>query len=169
MNWAEITSQEELLSWVPEDYRLYSNKKGYYRLTGFELSGNCWWCGADLNGKQRKWCTRNTVGELRGHWYIYYRHFCWSYARNWCIQRQDGHCANCDKHYGYSLEVHHIIPLKGNEREWTPFNLPWNLIGFCHGCHLEIHAAMRPEKLPSDPWEALMLKGQIPLFGELVR
>lgn len=168
MNWAEVTTQEELLAWVPEDFRLYPDVEGHYRLTGFERMGGCWWCGAELTGRQRKWCTRFQIKAEQGHWINYYNHFCWPYARNWCIERQGGHCANCGKYYGSFLEVHHIIPLEGSERQWTPFNLPWNLTGLCHACHLLVHAAMRPERLPLDSWAARIAAGQLPLYPELV-
>lgn len=170
MNWAEVTSAAELLTWVPEDYRLRPDRAGYYRLTGYELTGRCWWCGGELKGKQKKWCTRFQLKAKQGHWIDYYNHFCWPYARDWCIERQEGKCANCGRGGAdkQSLEVHHIIPLEGNERQWTPFNLPWNLIGFCHQCHLEAHAAMRPERLPADPWLARIALGQLPLYPELV-
>lgn len=168
VNWALVASEQELLTWVPEDYRLRPDRAGYYRLTGFEETGRCWWCGAELTGRQRKYCRAKHRNE-EGHWHIYYKHFSWSYARAWCIERQEGKCANCGKEDWSSLEVHHIIPLEGNERQWTPFNLPWNLMGFCHECHLEAHAAMRPERVKPDPWQARIDAGQLPLIEELLK
>ena len=164
MNWAEVTTAEELLSWVPDDFRLYPDRTDRYRLTGYELTGRCWWCGGELTGRQRKYC-RSRHRDEEGHWHVYYKHFCWPYARDWCIERQGGHCANCglDCEFGL-LEVHHIIPLEGSNRLWTPFNLPWNLVGLCHDCHLLAHAAMRPERLDPDPWARRILTGQLPLY-----
>ena len=177
MNWSEVNSAAELLTWVPADYRLRSSIDGRpiygrYYLTGFELTGRCWWCDSELTGRQRKYC-RSKHHDEEGHWHIYYKHFSWTYARSWCNERQKGICANCGwrparydenepNYTWYCLEVHHIIPLNGEERQLTPFNLPWNLIGFCHGCHLEIHAAMRPgPRPPPDPFELAIAKGQL--------
>jgi hypothetical protein len=119
----------------------------YTVLTGYEGTGRCFWCGAELKGSKLKW-------YCRGHMKEYYRHFKWRSARNWCCERQNGICANCGKRCGcrkqrggYSLEVHHIVPLQGGwKRYFSAYNLPWNLIGLCHDCHQEVHAAMRPPR-----------------------
>ncbi|KKN57900.1 hypothetical protein LCGC14_0557310, partial [marine sediment metagenome] len=36
-----------------------------------------------------------------------------------------------------------IVPLLGERRQFTAYNLPWNLIVLDHWCHVELHAAMR--------------------------
>ena len=122
-------------------------------LTGLENTDHkCWWCGCELKGRAKKWC--------RGHMKEYFRHFEWASARAWCINRQKDRCANCG---GFSsLEVHHIVPLKGGARYFTAYNLPWNLIGFCHACHQEVHAVMRPPKESTvfDSWEQAEFAGQ---------
>jgi len=136
----------------------------YTVLTGFEGTGRCFWCGDELKGKLRRYCY--------GHMQEYYKHFEWSSARVWCIERQEGRCANCGKSYAdYSmhpswwtgLEVHHIVPLNGSPRYFSAFNLPWNLIGFCHDCHMEVHAVMRAEKRQPkdiDIFELALSRGQ---------
>ena len=117
----------------------------------------------ELKGKLKRYCY--------GHMKEYYRHFEWSSARDWCCERQEGKCANCGadgmrgENYWplYSLEVHHIVPLSGTTRYFTAHNLPWNLIGLCHGCHKEIHRVMKPPKTPSplpDSWEEAEKVGQ---------
>jgi len=137
----------------------------YTVLTGFEDTGLCFWCGGVLKGKLKRYC--------RGHMTEYYRHFEWASARRWCIERQDGRCANCGikqgsvigiNHNGWkmlqgALEVHHIIPLCGEKRYFSAFNLPWNLIGFCHDCHQEVHAVMREASKP-DPFALAIARGQ---------
>jgi 5-methylcytosine-specific restriction endonuclease McrA len=92
----------------------------------------------------------------------YYRHFVWGFARAWCIERQEGLCANCHCYFGDELEVHHIVPLNGGVRWLTPYNLPWNLIGFCHQDHLAVAAAMVPPKNSTvlDSWEHADFIGQ---------
>jgi len=149
----EITTAAELERFLPGKVVIANTT--YTLLTGYEGSGSCHWCGGELKGYLRRYCY--------GHMKLYYRHFLWTDARKWCIKRQDGLCANCGTRLSYSLEVHHIIPLNGSERIWTAYNLPFNLIGFCHDCHQEVHAAMKPPKLPKpipDPWEEAMAAGQ---------
>jgi len=149
-----LESGQELEKFQPS--QLVINKQAFSVLTGFENTNHkCWWCGCDLKGKAKKWC--------RGHMTLYYRHFDWQYARNWCIKRQNYLCANCGIKGGYGLEVHHILPLKGESRYYTAYNLPWNLIGLCHACHQEIHAVMRPpkESFIFDSWKRAEFVGQL--------
>ena len=122
------------------------NGTAYQVLTGYEV-GNaagehiCFWCGGELKGKLKRYC--------RGHMTEYYGHFDWGYAAAACRNRAEFHCENCAKYI--QPEVHHIVPLKGASRQFTAYNLPWNLIGLCHKCHVELHAAMRPPKLKLPP------------------
>lgn len=128
----------------------------YQVMTGLEGTGVCWLCGADPGGKQyRRYCW--------GHGKIYYELFHWSWAAPAALERADYRCENCGRAAYYhdqitpvKLEVHHIIPLEGGIRTWTFLNLPWNLIALCHDCHLEVHAAMRP-----DGWEKLIRKAEV--------
>lgn len=140
----------------------------YNVLTGYEGTGRCFWCGGELKGsKLKRYC--------RGHMKEYYRHFDWQSASRWAIERADHRCENCGvkekpiewgfNSYRINLEVHHIVPLKGNSRQFSAYNLPWNLIVLCHACHQEVHAAMRPPKLRPkkdifDSWEEAKKVGQ---------
>ena len=136
------------------------NHKRYTVLTGYENTDHkCFWCGEELTGKLKRYCY--------GHGRKYYRHFEWSSARSWCIDRQEGCCANCGERGGRILEVHHIVPLKGELRYFTAFNLPWNLIGLCHECHQEVHAVMRKanKPIPPDIFEKALTRGQLVLEG----
>ncbi len=139
---------DELIHW---DGATGRDSFGIYTLiTDYEGTGGCFWCGEDLNGKRRRFC-----GHRSGHWTEYANHFYWSYASSWALKRAGHRCENCGTPeidipmFGsrYSersgLETHHIIPLKGEQRAVTPYNVPWNLICLCHKCHLEIHAVMR--------------------------
>jgi len=155
---------DELLRW--DFYTTRDETYGNYSvITGFEGQGGCFWCGNELTGKQKKFC--------RGHWTQYWKHFGWSYARSWCLKRYEYKCANCGYHqivpegdhpswYTEGLEAHHIIPLKGEIRSLTPFNIYWNLICLCHDCHQEIHAVMREASKPiaPDSFELAIKNGQ---------
>jgi len=159
----DIEYAYELERFIPGEVLI--NKQKYLVLTGYEGTGRCFWCGSELNGKTKRYC--------RGHMQEYYRHFYWPYASNWAIKRADRKCQNCGVKiksipYGYSghrvnLEVHHIIPLNGDRRDFSAFNLPWNLIVLCHDCHMELHAVMRPPKEPGkgfDSWDDAIKAGQ---------
>lgn len=152
----EIESGAELLRFQPNEVEI--NGRLYLVLTGYEGTGHrCFWCGGELKGKLKRYCY--------GHMLLYYRHFEWSSARAWCIERQEGRCANCDVFQGDRLEVHHIVPLDGSPRYFTAFNIWWNLMGFCHDCHQEVHAAMRPlpavrSRTIGDSWIEAKRRGQ---------
>jgi hypothetical protein len=120
----------------------------YTVITGFEGTGGCFWCGKELSGR-RRFC-----GNRSGHWTAYQDYFYWAYAKFECIKRAGNHCESCGAEegvWGYynmsTLEVHHIIPLDGQDRAMSVFNVPWNLVCLCHTCHMELHAVMR---LPKD-------------------
>jgi hypothetical protein len=155
---------EEMIRWPCVKSR---DKLGtIYIITGFEGTGRCFWCGSELTGKQKRYCrtevtdddfVEDLLSDKVAHWRLYWRYFCWTYAAPWCLERYDYRCANCGYHhvvpagdhpswYTRGLEVHHIVPLEGGERLWSPYNVPFNLISLCHSCHLEIHAIMRLEK-----------------------
>lgn len=164
MNYALADRVEDIIRW---DGAYDKDRWGtFHILTGYEGTGRCFWCGEELTGRATRYCrSKDPV-----HWRLYWEHFNWGYARKWCCRRQEGICANCGWHppldrdgeYSwYGLEVHHIVPLDGTLRIWTPYNLPWNLIGFCHECHLEVAAAMKPEKALTDPFEEALRTGQL--------
>lgn len=136
----------------------------YIVLTGFEGTGRCFWCGGYLKGKRKRYCT--------GHMQLYYIHFLWTNAASWALERADHKCENCGKEREYidwgwngrriNLEVHHIVPLKGDRRDFSAFNLPWNLVVLCRECHLEIHRIM--EAINTDPWVIAQESGQAVMF-----
>ncbi len=146
------------------------NRRTYTVLTGYEgTERKCFWCGESLTGsKLKRYC--------RGHMKLYYNHFDWGYAKDWCIERYEHRCANCGMaeedipqvgtyYFRSGMEVHHIIPVNGESRQFTAYNLPWNLIPFCHKCHLLVQAAMREEvvkkiKAAADPFELAITQGQ---------
>lgn len=163
VNIAEATTEEEIFKFIVSTEK---DKVGtYHILTGYEGTGQCFWCGEELVGRQKRYCRHNA------HWREYWRHFNWGFARDWCIERYDDRCANCGTAYRdlvenfwyrrSNLEVHHIIPLEGRDRIWTPYNLPWNLIPFCHKCHGLVHIIMSSAKISS----LAIARGQLALEG----
>lgn len=144
------------------------NGTTYTVLTGYEPTGRCFWCGGELKGKLQRYCY--------GHMKEYYRHFEWASASRWALNRAGHRCENCGTieiniakswyaaPYRSNLEVHHIIPLKGERRYFSVFNLPWNLTVLCHDCHMELHAVMSPPKTPwaksYDNWALAQSQGQ---------
>jgi len=167
MNAFDLTCGAELESFIPSTVLI--NRTRYTVLTGYEGEKHrCFWCGKDLNGsKLKRYC--------RGHMMIYYDHFDWNYASVAAMKRANYKCENCgagESRYldrwkskqtqiqvyrTGALEIHHIVPLKGETRQFSAYNLSWNLVVLCHDCHVGpggIHAAMRPpkpEKPLSDP------------------
>ena len=157
---------EELLHWdVSTDRDTFGT---YHIITGFEGTGGCFWCGKELEG-HRRFC-----GHQSGCWTHYQDHFYWNYARFECLKRAGHQCENCgaeEKMEGevgswyyvkVNLEAHHIIPLEGEERSYSPYNVPWNLICLCHICHQLIHAVMRELNRPAplDIFSEAEAKGQ---------
>jgi hypothetical protein len=147
----EIETVDDLLRFCPAEITIGHTK--YFVLTGFEGTGRCFWCGSVLKGKLLRYCY--------GHMTEYYNHFNWGYASFEAKKRADGLCQNCGLK-SINLEVHHIIPLNGETRFFSAFNLPWNLIALCHDCHMEIHRAMRPPKTSKviDIFELARARGQ---------
>lgn len=145
---------EELIRWPVFTER---DSYGIYMvITGFEGTGGCFWCGEKLEGR-RRFC-----GHRSGHWTCYQDYFFWGYARYECLKRYDWRCANCES--TYQPEAHHIIPLEGEARSMSPFNIPWNLICLCHGCHQLIHVVMREAKAliaKPDMFDLALARGQL--------
>jgi len=143
------TTVDELLH---SGFNVERDSFGDYRtMTGYEGIGNCFWCGRVLQRERQRYCRQGLVDRQHGliaHWLEYYRHFNWTFARAWCFERYEKRCANCNR---VGSEMHHIIPLEGTDRGWSYFNLPWNLILFCHDCHQEVHAVMREVSRPPAP------------------
>ncbi len=151
----------------------------FFSITGYEAAGNCFWCGAPLEGKR---AAKGITHYCKGHGELYRRYFEWGPASKWALQRADYRCENCGiksgavlgevtSSSGYRLswiravlEVHHIVPVNGAARWFHPFNIWWNLIVLCHKCHQEVHAAMRllPKVAPPAPPVFLPL---FPEFG----
>ena len=159
---------DELIHW---DVSTAHDSFGVYTIiTGFEGTGCCFWCGTNLNGERRRFC-----GHRSGCWTRYQEHFAWSYASHAALRRVGRKCENCGKeerdipeiggHWNIrtGLEVHHIIPLNGEDRAVSVYNIFWNLICLCHDCHMELHAILRQLKeltAKPDTFEVALALGQ---------
>ena len=165
------TDVEELIHW--DTFRDHDSFGWFTVITGYEGTGRCFWCGEDIEGR-RRYCSGR-----KGCWTRYQEHFRWGYASARCLKHYEYTCANCrlELYPAYwngtrRLEVHHIIPLNGEERTVSVYNIFWNLICLCHACHIELHAVMRPPKLDKnltvDWWnEALKVGQSVFSFGAM--
>lgn len=114
--------------------------------TGFENTPRrCWWCGAPLPGRRRRYCS-----DMCGEAYLTkcVHPLWWTGAEGAAVPmalRRAGY--QCQEHGGVhkgGLEVHHIIPLgEGERRHKSPKNNQVNLIVLCTAHHKAEHAAMR--------------------------
>jgi hypothetical protein len=104
--------------------------------------GFCRWCGGQLkNRRQKKFCSQECTDS-------FYHTFFWQWAVGQALRREHYRCQFCgvgskasvhlDNRFTI-LDVHHIIPLGGENRTWHVLNYPSNLIVLCHDCHITIH------------------------------
>jgi 5-methylcytosine-specific restriction endonuclease McrA len=76
-----------------------------------------------------------------------YRGKGWRLARLVVVSDQAGNCADCGKHVGKSLPVHHVRPY----REFNTArqaNARSNLIGLCQSCHMKREPRGRTQPKP---------------------
>ena len=121
--------------------------------TGFENRGLCAMCGGELPKRRRAYCSDGCAD-------VYVSLFSWGSAYLDASKRVHHKCQACGvtrdglfkvglKELGYDdpsiyilyrFEVHHIIPLNGEDRTWHPLNIPSNLRVLCHDCHVYEHS-----------------------------
>lgn len=131
---------------------------GEIHFTGFEDNGVCWYCGNELPQRRRKWCS----DKCRD---IYWQTWNWHFASLACRKRAKNCCENCHKREGISsLEIHHIIPLNGQDRNWNKLNEPDNLLCLCHDCHMQVHRATQKENKNLTKYALEIEKGQLVLL-----
>lgn len=109
--------------------------------TGYENQGICSMCAGELPKRRRSYCSEACAD-------LYVSLFFWGQAYRDAKERANHKCQRCGitergiyklvyPHWEIAgLEVHHIIPLNGAFRAWSPLNMPWNLRALCHECHL---------------------------------
>lgn len=87
------------------------------------------------------------VGDKNPLWQggeVTYRGKGWKELRMVVVKRQNGDCANCGKHVGRSLPVHHIKPFR-LFRSTAEANQVDNLIGLCQSCHMKLEVRKTSE------------------------
>jgi 5-methylcytosine-specific restriction endonuclease McrA len=118
----------------------------YSLLTGHEGTGQCWWCGGEYPDRRpRRFCSRDCAEAYAGQ-------FVWTIAAGRAL-RLHPTCADCGAGYSRirgvrNLEVHHLAPLNGEDRNHSLKNRPDNLVVLCHDCHMKRH---HPEPEPKGP------------------
>ena len=138
-----------------------------HNFTGNEGRRRCFWCGVEVNERKRYCCPE--------HQELYWKHFRWPEASDWCLERDGGKCVDCGLkpersalYWRSSLRVHHIDPLKGEaNRLWSIKNRPENLVTLCPACHGKRHSSPKEPKEPEDRVEQEVAQGQLVLEGML--
>jgi len=69
-----------------------------------------------------------------------YRGRGWLIARAEVVADQGGNCAECGKHVGRSLPVHHKLPFRLFDTAEAA-NARSNLVGLCQSCHMKAERA----------------------------
>lgn len=106
--------------------------------------GHCVKCGKKLEGRRRKWCSKECV-----RWYE--RNHIWSFARVAARRRDKYMCRICGgKEVGDDistrLEVNHIEPRNGGGYGTGCWNHLENLETLCHKDHLIVTAQQRKSR-----------------------
>jgi len=114
--------------------------------TGYENQGICAMCGGELPERRRAYCSAKCA-ELYEHLFF------WQTASLDAFRRANRTCQRCGRddmntpsvgqgswaeHSG--MNVHHIMPLNGEDRTWHRLNMPLNLRVLCHDCHVYEHS-----------------------------
>lgn len=128
-------------------------RQGFKRPPQKEEDGTCWWCGAALQGRQRRYCSEE-------HRWIYGTQYYWPAVRFRILMRDGYRCVRCDG--TEKLEVDHIIPIAHGGDEFDPDNCRT----LCHRCHVVVTREQFPPK-PKPPVlsraEKMMAEGQLAL------
>lgn len=156
-------------------------KVGDIHFTGNEEGGGCWYCGEDLPKRRRRWCCDD-------HMDLYWTTYNWTGASHRCLMEAKNTCTNCHrshrdisieikashspspgnywpKYIDAQIEIHHIIPLGGEDRQWHVLNRQDNLLALCHQCHLAVHLVLNEAKREARPYVEAKAKGQLSMPG----
>ena len=95
-------------------------------------NGKCLYCGADLTGRQTKYCSPHHGDLYRRDTATYYV-VSWQEYRDKIIKRDKRKCQDCGSHQ--QLEVHHILPISEGGEVFEDDNC----ITLCFKCHRARH------------------------------
>lgn len=103
----------------------------------------CRICGGAFSGRQRVYCSPACSRE----WDVNHH---WTAASREALRRAEFRCSACGAKEELSrlravssLEVHHVVPLRGRYRVTTCMNHQQNLQVLCHDCHRAVTARQR--------------------------
>lgn len=108
-----------------------------------KVHGNCRWCGKGLprnkDGsihKTRRWCSAKCSDTFTRNHY-------WAWARKAALRRDKNRCT-CGS--TLKLQVHHIVPRRGQGYGTGCWNHLSNLLTQCHKCHVVLTNEQRRKK-----------------------
>lgn len=128
----------------------FEGRKGVLDGPGGILRRRCAWCGTEVTGRRRTWCSEGCVwtwrliafpAEAAAHLFELGGHTCWNCGEpGWPDPKTP---------WGAVLEMDHRRPLwslspqeRSEHRWWLPFNL-WMLCRTCHAAKTAAEAAER--------------------------
>jgi len=77
-------------------------------------------------------------------------------------ERRGYACEKCNEIFtGNNINIHHIIPLNGEDRNWNIKNRPENLLGLCKSCHIETHRYLFNAEAEIRKQDKLMIKQEL--------
>lgn len=130
--------------------------------TGFENQGICAMCGGKLGKRRRVYCS-DICKEAYEHLFF------WATAKEDALVRAKHKCQKCGRGYlevppvgvgswaeRSGIDVHHIIPLNGEDRAWHRLNVPSNLLVVCHDCHVLLHTPSKLRELEHQKMQKVM-------------
>lgn len=98
----------------------------------------CGWCGKQLTGRQKRWCSRRCGRNYR----INHR---WTDAKEEARKRAAWYaCARCEYLFQqHDINVDHITPCLGNHNRFGCWHHQTNLRILCVDCHTQVTAEQR--------------------------
>lgn len=129
----------------------------YFDFSGHEEKGHCFWCGIAV--KNRRYCSKQ-------HSYLYLTFYHWNeavenvYRRIHDPVRRGYVCERCNEIFtgDNTTDIHHIIPVNGEDRNWNVKNSPDNLLGLCKRCHIETHKILYKAEAERKKQDKLKIK-----------
>lgn len=120
-------------------------------------------CGGKLGKRRRVYCCDECADRYRNL-------FFWPWASMEAFRRANRKCQRCgitdrglSKLYALwwpekaGLQVHHIIPVRGEDRTWHRLNIPSNLLVVCHDCHVLLHTPSRLRELDHQRMQPVLI------------